>query len=247
MASPASPYWAVVAETLLRRLGTSATGLSSTDAVNRLQEHGPNQIRERARLTRLGVLLSRLRSPLRSCWCMPLSIVAADRRGADAVIVLLIIVATVGVGYRREYSAHTRPPRCRHMCVPTTRSSARRVMSSAIRIGEARRCRPARRIGSIVPAERRSPGARFLVWNGIGGSGRTPASPLTSSPDSAPCAYTRYNWFIRRVMKRIAAKAGGDTDTTRDHEYTDWQDLRRFTEQFGLLVARPATAAAWRP
>ena len=53
--------------------------------------------------------------------------------------------------------------------------------------------------------------------------------------------YTRYNWFIRRVMKRIAAKAGGDTDTTRDYEYTDWQDLRRFTEEFGLLVARHAT------
>jgi P-type Mg2+ transporter len=64
MASPASPYWAVAAETLLRRLGSSTTGLSSTDAVNRLQEHGPNQIREQARLTRLGVLLSQLRSPL---------------------------------------------------------------------------------------------------------------------------------------------------------------------------------------
>jgi menaquinone-dependent protoporphyrinogen oxidase len=46
------------------------------------------------------------------------------------------------------------------------------------------------------------------------------------------------------VMKRIAAKAGGDTDATRDYEYTDWQDLRGFTEQFGLLVARPVTASA---
>ena len=56
--------------------------------------------------------------------------------------------------------------------------------------------------------------------------------------------YTRYNWFIRRVMKRIAAKAGGDTDSTRDYEYTDWQDLRRFTEEFGVLVARRVTAPA---
>ena len=51
-------------------------------------------------------------------------------------------------------------------------------------------------------------------------------------------------WFIRRVMKRIAAKAGGNTDTTRDYEYLDWQDLRRFTEEFGRLVARRATASA---
>jgi menaquinone-dependent protoporphyrinogen oxidase len=44
--------------------------------------------------------------------------------------------------------------------------------------------------------------------------------------------YTRYNWFIRRTMRSIAAKAGGDTDTSRDHEYTDWDDLRAFAETF---------------
>ena len=54
--------------------------------------------------------------------------------------------------------------------------------------------------------------------------------------------YTRYNWLIRRVMKRIAAKAGGDIDTTRNYEYTDWQDLRTFAEQFGPLADRHATA-----
>jgi menaquinone-dependent protoporphyrinogen oxidase len=56
--------------------------------------------------------------------------------------------------------------------------------------------------------------------------------------------YTRYNWFIRRVMKRIAAQAGGDTDTTRDYEYTDWPDLRGFADQVGRLVARHATVSA---
>jgi Mg2+-importing ATPase len=107
VASPASPYWAVGAETLLLRLRSSTTGLSSTDAVNRLQEHGPNQIREQARLTRLGVLLSQLRSPL--LLVLVFAAVASGLTGewADAAIVLLIVVATVGVGYRREYSAHT--------------------------------------------------------------------------------------------------------------------------------------------
>jgi len=37
-------------------------------------------------------------------------------------------------------------------------------------------------------------------------------------------------------MKRIAAKAGGDTDTSRDYEYTDWNALSRFTVQFVRLV-----------
>ena len=40
--------------------------------------------------------------------------------------------------------------------------------------------------------------------------------------------YTHYGWLKRRVMRHIAGKAGGSTDTTRDHEYTDWDDLRAF-------------------
>ena len=43
------------------------------------------------------------------------------------------------------------------------------------------------------------------------------------------------------MMQRIVAKAGGDTDTTRDFEYTDWNDLRSFAEDFaGLASQRPA-------
>ena len=50
--------------------------------------------------------------------------------------------------------------------------------------------------------------------------------------------YTRYNWLKRRMMKRIVAKAGGDTDTTRDYEYTDWNDLRTFCRDFAELTAQ---------
>ena len=49
--------------------------------------------------------------------------------------------------------------------------------------------------------------------------------------------YTRYNWVKRWVMRRIVSKAGGDLDTSRDYEYTDWDDLRAFTLQFADRVA----------
>jgi len=69
--------------------------------------------------------------------------------------------------------------------------------------------------------------------------------PVVTKPVAGALPYTRYNWLIRWVMKRIATKAGGDSDTTRDYEYTDWQDLARFAEQFGLLADRHhATASA---
>lgn len=52
--------------------------------------------------------------------------------------------------------------------------------------------------------------------------------------------YTRYNVFKRWIMRRIAAKAGGDTDTSRDYVYTDWADLRRFADEFGRRLAAAA-------
>lgn len=51
--------------------------------------------------------------------------------------------------------------------------------------------------------------------------------------------YTRYNWLVRWIMRRIAARNGGDTDTSRDYDYTDWQRLREDVEEF-VLGAVPA-------
>ena len=43
--------------------------------------------------------------------------------------------------------------------------------------------------------------------------------------------YTKYNRLLRFVMKRIAARAGGTTDTSQDHEYTDWAALDRLIDE----------------
>ena len=56
--------------------------------------------------------------------------------------------------------------------------------------------------------------------------------------------YRRYGWLKRLVMKRIVAKAGGDVDTSRDYEYTDWSDLRAFVDEFMRLVM-PVPLPVW--
>jgi menaquinone-dependent protoporphyrinogen oxidase len=57
--------------------------------------------------------------------------------------------------------------------------------------------------------------------------------------------YTRYGLFKRWAMKRIVAKAGGDIDTSRDYEYTDWEDLRQFAGVFaGVAQATVRTHTA---
>ena len=48
-------------------------------------------------------------------------------------------------------------------------------------------------------------------------------------------AYSKYSIPIRWVMKRIARKAGEDTDTSKDYEYTDWGQIDRYAQR--LLVS----------
>jgi len=56
--------------------------------------------------------------------------------------------------------------------------------------------------------------------------------------------YTRYNFLKRWVLRRIVKKAGGDTDTSRDYEYTDWNDVRAFAVAFAGGVAETGAAVA---
>jgi menaquinone-dependent protoporphyrinogen oxidase len=44
--------------------------------------------------------------------------------------------------------------------------------------------------------------------------------------------YLEYDFFRRWIMKRIVAKEGGPTDTTRDYEFTDWDALDDFVSGF---------------
>jgi menaquinone-dependent protoporphyrinogen oxidase len=73
--------------------------------------------------------------------------------------------------------------------------------------------------------------------------------PARVFPVAGALAYTRYNVLLRFVMKRIARKAGGPTDTTRDHELTDWAAVDRFAQTIryadtAIGSAPPAVTAA---
>ena len=56
--------------------------------------------------------------------------------------------------------------------------------------------------------------------------------PLDIKIVAGALRYTQYNFLKRWAMRRIVRKAGGDTDTARDYEYTDWTDLELFVDRF---------------
>ncbi len=55
-------------------------------------------------------------------------------------------------------------------------------------------------------------------------------------------SYTKYNCLIRFVMKRIAKAQGASTDTSRDHELTDWEALDHIVDEVIPHSAMPANS-----
>ncbi|WP_254524735.1 flavodoxin domain-containing protein [Natrinema caseinilyticum] len=48
--------------------------------------------------------------------------------------------------------------------------------------------------------------------------------------------YSKYGFLKRLLMKRIAGDATGDTDTSRDYEYTDWHEVDAFAADYAAFV-----------
>ena len=79
------------------------------------------------------------------------------------------------------------------------------------------------------PREGERAKAREMVIEFIASNGWHPS--LTATVGGA-MAYTKYNPLMRWFMKRVAKAAGGPTDTSRDHELTDWSQIDGFVHRF---------------
>jgi menaquinone-dependent protoporphyrinogen oxidase len=61
--------------------------------------------------------------------------------------------------------------------------------------------------------------------------------PALSASFAGAMAYRQYGLLLRWIARWVSQRQGGPTDTSRDHEFTDWQAVDRFGERFaeGLL------------
>ena len=69
-------------------------------------------------------------------------------------------------------------------------------------------------------------------------------------PDRVVCfagrlAYTQYGFLKRLVMQQISRREGAPTDTSRDYEFTNWDDVDQLAEQVkGFLQRQIARTSA---
>lgn len=103
------------------------------------------------------------------------------------------------------------------------------------------------------------PNAFFSVCLSAGGPGARPATAHGyiddfqrrtgwSSGQAASFAgalpYRRYHPLIRFMMRLVVGVAGGDTDTSRNYEYTDWTAVERFAGEFAHAMSAISTPPA---
>lgn len=50
--------------------------------------------------------------------------------------------------------------------------------------------------------------------------------------------YPRYSWFDRTMIKFIMSMTGGETDTNKEVEYTNWEKVTVFANKFGTMLVK---------
>jgi len=55
--------------------------------------------------------------------------------------------------------------------------------------------------------------------------------PRLSKPFAGALLYTQYGFLKRTLMRTISSKDGGEPDISRDHVYTDWQEVDAFADE----------------
>jgi menaquinone-dependent protoporphyrinogen oxidase len=70
---------------------------------------------------------------------------------------------------------------------------------------------------------------------------RTSWRPTRTATFGGALAYTKYGWFMRWLIKRISKQSGAPTDTSRDHDLTDWNAVDQFAADWAKTMLHAAT------
>ncbi|CNC94672.1 protoporphyrinogen oxidase [Yersinia frederiksenii] len=63
----------------------------------------------------------------------------------------------------------------------------------------------------------------------------TPWQPTLCTVFAGALRYPRYRWIDRIMIQLIMRMTGGETDTSKEVEYTDWQQVSSFAQDFSAL------------
>jgi Mg2+-importing ATPase len=101
-----NPYWGEPPDGLLASLQSTAAGLSSIQAQQRLAAVGPNTLRAHHRTTAPGLFINQFKNPIVLILLFATAVSAVVREWIDAVIILLIVLGSAALSFIQEYNAN---------------------------------------------------------------------------------------------------------------------------------------------
>lgn len=141
---------------VMEQLGTQVeTGLSSEEAARRLEQHGPNELAERAAKSPWAILWEQLTGIMVIILIVSAIISAVLGEYIDALVIMIIVILNSVLGFTQEYQAEQAMAALKKMAVPHVRArrgghiqeiSARDLVPGDIFLLEA---------GNSVPADAR--------------------------------------------------------------------------------------------
>jgi Mg2+-importing ATPase len=99
-------YWAQKPEQLFQELHSSSQGLSQSDAEQRLEKYGLNELKARKELTPLKLFLNQFKSPIVLILIFATVLSAFLQDWTDAIIILLIVFGSAILSFVQENNAH---------------------------------------------------------------------------------------------------------------------------------------------
>jgi len=186
---------------VLDALGSRPTGLTSAEAGARAEAFGPNAVRTH-HVSAWSVLQRQIRSPLLWLLAGAASVSALVGEGFDALIIGVILAASVGLGFANEYraerAAESMHSEIRHTVTVTREGAAVAIEVTHLVPGDVVHLG----IGSIVPADLRILAATGLecdesILTGESVPADKSADPV---PDGAPLAELASCLFMGTVV-----------------------------------------------
>jgi Mg2+-importing ATPase len=98
-------YWSIPSDSLLDSLNATSQGLSSTDAHDRLIEHGINTLDQKGKTSSLSIFFSQFKSPIVLIFLGTAVISFILQAKEDAMIIITIVLISAILGYWQERGA----------------------------------------------------------------------------------------------------------------------------------------------
>lgn len=100
-----APPWSRTGDQLIASLNSSARGLTTTEASDRLATHGRNELEAAAGPSALGLLVSQFKSPLIYILLVAVAVTIVIGEYLDAAAITIVLLLNAGIGFAQEYRA----------------------------------------------------------------------------------------------------------------------------------------------